>query len=293
MILQKNKERLEEMTNKIKIVTDSTADLPRDFVQKNEITVVPLYVNFPKQTYLDGVNIHPHEFYPLLEKTGDNLPKTSTPSVNDFVKTYQALLQEGYEILSIHISSGLSSTAAMAETAAKMLQGKIRIFDSKSISLGIGLQVVNALEMMQKNLSLETIIEKLTEVRQRTELFFSVDTLEYLEKGGRIGKVSALLGTILNIKPVVRVDNGIYVPLDKARNQKQAICKMVENMIKILGEKIPTHIAVAHGAAEEAALTLKKMIEENYERKIDFFGETGPVIGVHTGPGTLGLAFTY
>lgn len=281
------------MTNKIKIVTDSTADLPQDFIKKHEITVVPLYVNFPHKTYLDGIDIHPHEFYPLLKKAGDQLPKTSTPSVNDFLRTYQSLLQEGSEILSIHISSGLSSTASMAEAAAKMLRGKIHVFDSKSISLGIGLQVVNALEMIKKNFSMETILKKLTEARQRTEVFFSVDTLEYLEKGGRIGKVSALLGTILKIKPVVRVENGTYVPLDKARNQKQVLSKMVENMSKILGEKIPEHIAVAHGAAEETAYTLKKLIEDEFKQKIDFFAETGPVIGVHTGPGTLGVAFTY
>lgn len=281
------------MPHKIKIVTDSTADLPEDFIKENEITVVPLYVNFPDKTYLDGVDIHPQEFYPLLEKAGNHLPKTSTPSIHDFLQTYQSLLQEGYEILSIHISSGLSSTASMAETAARMLKGNIRIFDSKSISLGIGLQVVSALEMIKKNLSLETVWEKLTKVRQRTEVFFSLDTLEYLEKGGRIGKVSSLLGTILKIKPVVKVENGIYIPLGKVRNQKQAISKMVESMTKVLGQKIPKHVAVAHGAAEEVACYFKKRIEENFDLKIDFFAETGPVIGVHTGPGTLGIAFTY
>jgi len=281
------------LTNKIKIVTDSTADLPEAFIKKHNITVVPLYVNFPDKTYLDGVDIHPNEFYHLLESAGDNLPKTSTPTVNDFIQTYQSLLQEGYEILSIHISSGLSSTAAMAEKAASMLNGKIHVFDSKSISLGIGLQVLTALEMIKKNLSLDTILEKLSETRRRTEVFFSLDTLHYLEKGGRIGKVSALLGTILQIKPVVRVVNGTYVPLDKARNQKQAIRKMIENMVKVLGERIPEHIAVAHGAAEEATKCLIKLIEEKYGQKIDFFSETGPVIGVHTGPGAIGLAFIY
>jgi len=281
------------LPNKIKIVTDSTADLPEDFIKKHEITVVPLHVNFPEKTYLDGVDIHPHEFYNLLEKSEEILPKTSTPSVNDFLKTYQNLLQEGYEILSVHISSGLSSTASMAEKAASMLNGKIHVFDSKSISLGIGLQVLTALEMVKNNFSFETIIEKLNETRRRTEVFFSLDTLHYLEKGGRIGKVSALLGTILKIKPIIRVVDGIYVPLDKARNQKQAVSKIYDNMVKILGERIPGHIAVAHGAAEDAAKTLCKMLEEKYEQKIDLFSETGPVIGVHTGPGAIGVAFTY
>lgn len=281
------------MVNKIKIVTDSTADLPAEFIEKNDITVIPLYVNFPDKTYQDGVDLHPQQFYPLLEKTKDNLPKTSTPSINDFLKTYQEILQQGYDIISIHISNGLSSTSSMAEAAARMLKGKIRIFDSKSISLGIGLQVESAVEMVKKNLSIDTILKKLTDIRRRTEVFFSVDTLEYLEKGGRIGKVAALLGTILKIKPIVRVDNGIYVPLDKVRNQKQAIYKMVEHMVKMLGGEIPEHVAIAHGCAEESALSLQKLVEETFGIKITFFTETGPVIGVHTGPGTLGIAFIY
>jgi DegV family protein with EDD domain len=291
--LEKTKKGWRILPKKIKIVTDSTADLPKDFINKHNITVVPLYVNFPEKTYLDGVDLHPREFYHLLEKTEDILPKTSTPTVNDFLQTYQSLLQEGYEILSIHISSGLSSTATMAAKAASMLNGKIHVFDSKSISLGIGLQVLTALEMIKKNFSLDTIIEKLSETRRRTEVFFSLDTLHYLEKGGRIGKVSALLGTILKIKPIIRVVNGVYIPLDKARNQNQSVRKIFDHMIKVLGEKIPEHIAVAHGAAEDAANTLIKMIEEKYEKKIELFAETGPVIGVHTGPGAIGVAFTY
>lgn len=281
------------MNSKIKIVTDSTADLPTEFIKQNDITVIPLYVNFPEKTYQDRVDLHPKDFYPLLEKSKDNLPKTSTPSVDDFLKAYQNIIHQGYEILSIHISTGLSSTAAMAESAARSFKEKIQIFDSKSISLGIGLQVQSAVEMIKKNLGMETIVEKLTEVRKRTEVLFSVDTLEYLEKGGRIGKVAALLGTILNIKPIVRVENGIYVPADKARNQKQAIVKMVEFMRKTLDEKLPEQIAIAHGCAEESAQYLKNLVEDTFGIKITFFLETGPVIGVHTGPGTLGIAFTY
>ena len=112
------------MPKKIKIVTDSTADLPKDFINKHNITVVPLYVNFPEKTYLDGVDLHPREFYHLLEKTEDILPKTSTPTVNDFLQTYQSLLQEGYEILSIHISSGLSSTATWLQKQPACLMAK-------------------------------------------------------------------------------------------------------------------------------------------------------------------------
>lgn len=281
------------MANPIKIVTDSTADLTPEYVKENDISVVPLYVNFAHATYRDGVDLSSREFYPMLEKHRDNLPKTSTPSVSDFFSTYENILQKGFDILSLHISSGLSSTLSMAESAAKTLDGKIHVFDTKTLTLGLGLQVHEALEMIKKNMSLEEIAANLTVLRQRTEVFFALDTLEYLQKGGRIGKVSALLGSILNIKPVVRVENGVYVPLDKVRNQKQAVQKMVEHMKRIVGENIPRYLGVAHGSAEDAGLMLKELVEQTFEMKVLFFKETGPVLGVHTGPGAVGLAFTY
>ena len=281
------------MGNKIKIVTDSTSDLPKEYAAENDVHVVPLYVNFSQGTYRDGVDILTSQFYPMLEKSKDILPKTSTPARDDFIKVYKGLLEQGYDVISIHISSGLSGTASVAESAAREFKERIRIFDSKSISLGIGLQVQEAVEMVKQSFSVDNILNRLHQIRERTEVLFSLDTLEYLEKGGRIGKVSALLGTILNIKPVIRVENGIYVPLDKARNQKQAARKMVEHMKKILGENLPINLAVAHGAAGEAAHALKELVEESINMKISYLQEVGPVIGVHTGPGTLGLAFTY
>ncbi len=281
------------MSRKIKIVTDSTADLPRDFIEKYDIEVVPLHINFPNASFLDGVTIQPKEFYPMLQRCKDILPKTSTPSIGDFTNIYTSLLKKGYDILSIHISSGLSSTSSIAEAAAQKLKGQIHVFDSKSISLGIGLQVQEAVEMVNQNLSLENISKRLNEIRERTEVLFSLDTLEYLERGGRIGKVSALLGSVLRIKPVIRVENGIYVPIDKVRNQKQAIQKMLNHAVKILDGKLPHHMAVAHGASEEAGLTLKDLVKETFGIDISLFSETGPAIGVHTGPGALGFAFTY
>ncbi len=281
------------MENRLMVITDSTADLPKEFIDQHNVQVVPLYVNFKDKTYQDGVDLHPQEFYPLLKEAKNDLPRTSTPSINDFIDVYKPLVEKGFEIISIHISSGLSGTVSIAEAAAKTLNGKIHVFDSKSISLGIGLQVLETIEMIKQNLNAEKIMHRLQEIRQRTEVLFSLDTLEYLHKGGRIGKVSSLLGTILNIKPIVRVENGVYIPLDKVRNQKQAIKRAVEHMLEILGDNIPRHVAVAHGASEEAAQCLVDLVKEKLQIDISLFRETGPVIGVHTGPGTLGLAFTY
>lgn len=281
------------MVKKIKIITDSTADLPAEYSRENDIHVIPLYVNFPHATYQDRVDLSPQDFYPLLQNAGSSLPKTSTPTSEDFSSIYKRFIEEEFDILSIHISAGLSSTFSIAQTAARTISERIRVFDSKSISLGIGLQVREAVQMIKQGLNLQEIVASLQEMRHRTEVLFSLDTLEYLQKGGRIGKVSALLGNILNIKPIIRVEDGIYVPLDKVRNQKQAVKKMAEHMSRILQDKKPHCVAVAHGAAEEAAHCLKELLESTFQTKIAFLEETGPVIGVHTGPGTLGLAFNY
>lgn len=278
---------------KIRVVTDSTSDLTPEYVRENGIQVIPLYVNFPDATYRDGVDMTPAEFYPLLQNARNFIPKTSTPTREDFTVAYRALLEEGYEIISIHISSGLSSTFSIAKAAAETLSDRIHVFDSKSISMGIGLQVMETVDMIKQDLHLPEIADYLHRLRDRTEVLFSIDTLEYLQKGGRIGKVSSLLGNILNIKPVIRVEDGIYTPLDKVRNQKQAIKRKVEYMAKVLGDLSPRYIGVAHGAAEGAANCLKEMVESTFEHKIAMFRETGPVIGTHTGPGCLGLAFTY
>jgi DegV family protein with EDD domain len=281
------------MLNKIRIVTDSTSDLPREYIDKHKIEVIPLYVNFPDATYKDGVDLNPKDFYTLLKNAKDTLPKTSTPTRQDFLDTYKKLIEEGYEVISIHISSGLSSTFSIAQAAAKTVSDKINVLDSKSISLGIGLQVMETVDMIKQGLHLHEISDSFHKLRERTEVLFSIDTLEYLQKGGRIGKVSSLVGNILSIKPVIRVEDGIYVPLDKVRNQKQAIKKKVDYMAKVLEDLPPRYVAVAHGAAEEAAHCLKELVENTFGIKVEILQETGPVIGVHTGPGTLGLAFTY
>jgi DegV family protein with EDD domain len=250
-------------------------------------------VNFPDATYKDGVDLNPKDFYTLLKNAKDTLPKTSTPTRQDFLDTYKKLIEEGYEVISIHISSGLSSTFSIAQAAAKTVSDKINVLDSKSISLGIGLQVMETVDMIKQGLHLHEISDSFHKLRERTEVLFSIDTLEYLQKGGRIGKVSSLVGNILSIKPVIRVEDGIYVPLDKVRNQKQAIKKKVDYMAKVLEDLPPRYVAVAHGAAEEAAHCLKELVENTFGIKVEILQETGPVIGVHTGPGTLGLAFTY
>ncbi len=254
------------------------------------ITIIPLYVLFADKIYRDGVDITPKEFYEM-QKASEELPKTSQPSVGEFSALYEELLEDYDEIISIHISSGLSGTVNSALRAKERFSDRIKVIDSKSISLGIGVQVIEAAMMAMDGIDSARIIERVEEIKKRTELLFTLDTLTYLEKGGRIGKVSSLLGSFLNIKPIVRVVDGIYVPVGKTRSQRQSIIKIVEVMETLLDSKKPETIVIGHGQGYEMALELKSLVESKFDKSVDFLTDTGPVIGVHTGPGTLGIAF--
>jgi DegV family protein with EDD domain len=280
----------------IRIVTDSTSDLPVGYAEENGIAVVPLHVNFPNGiSYLDGVDMQASEFYPMLIASGNRLPKTSTPTKEDFLKAYTQVLEESpdCQIISIHISGGLSSTVSVAETAAREISPDIYTVDSRHISYGTGIQVQEAIRMLKEGAGVKKILDYLQLVSAHTESMFCLNTLEYLYKGGRIGKVSALFGSILNVKPIIHVVDGIYESFDKVRSQKQAIQKMVDRCVQLMGNRKPMRYGVIHGAGEAMAETLRSKMESTFDKATDCFRETGPVIGVHTGPGTLGLGILY
>ena len=280
----------------IRIVTDSTSDLPEGYAEDNKIAIVPLHVNFPNgDSYLDGVDMQASDFYPMLIASGNRLPKTSTPTKEDFLNAYKRVMEESpdCQIISIHISGGLSSTVNVAEAAAKEVSPDIYTVDSRHISFGMGIQVLEAMRMLKEGAGVKKILDYLHQVSTHTETMFCLNTLEYLVKGGRIGKVSALVGSILNVKPIVHVVDGIYESFDKVRSQKQAIQKMVDRCVHLVGDRLPLRYGVVHGASEAMAETLKSKMESTFGRAADCFKETGPVIGVHTGPGTLGMTVCY
>lgn len=277
------------MSKRIAIVTDSTADISPSRAEELGITVIPLTVNFGMQQYLDGEEISSEEFYPRLAASS-SLPTTSQPSPAEFKAVYERLLQDHDSIISIHISSGLSGTISSALTAKELVAGDIHIIDSESISLGIGLIVLEAVEMVQQGLPAAEIVAQLERIRKQTEVMFTLDTLEYLHKGGRIGKVSAIMGALLNIKPVVRVVDGIYIPVGKVRRQEQALQEMVNQFQALAAGKTVKRVVVAHGAAPAAAKQLAEKLKQAFAIDIDMVSQVGPVIGVHTGPGTVGAA---
>ncbi len=280
------------MKERIAIVTDSTADIPPSVANELGITVIPLTVNFNTQQYLDGVEISSDEFYPMLTAS-TNLPTTSQPSPAEFRSIYERLLEDHDSIISIHISSGLSGTITSALTARELVQGDIHVFDSRSISLGIALIATEAVDMVKQGLSAAEIIARLEQVREGTEVMFTLDTLEYLRKGGRIGKVQAVMGALLSIKPIVRVVDGIYIPVGKVRRQEQALQEIVQQFQALAVNKTVKRIVVAHGAAQKAAELLTDKIRQAFGREPDLTVQVGPVIGVHTGPGTVGAAMLF
>lgn len=277
---------------RIAIVTDSTADIPQELAHSIGITVIPLTVNFGMQQYRDGIDIKSDQFYRMLA-SANPLPTTSQPSPAEFQELYERLLQDHDAVISIHLSAGLSGTLSSASAAQEMVQGEVHLVDSRSISLGIGALVAEALELVKQDLAAAEIAEHLLAARDQIEVLFTLDTLEYLHKGGRIGRVQAVMGSLLNIKPIVRVVDGIYVTAGKARRQEQALKTMAELFSSLANGRQVKRIAVAHGAALEAAQTLAKLLEQTFGRKIDLLTQVGPVIGVHTGPGTIGACVTY
>lgn len=277
---------------RIAIVTDSTADIPQEQAEAWGVTIIPLTVNFGLQQYRDGIDIQSDRFYQMLDGA-DPLPTTSQPSPAEFQAVYERLLQDHDSIISIHLSAGLSGTLSSATAALELVQGEIHLIDSKSISLGIGALVSDAVELVKQGLAAATIAERLQAAREKIEVLFTLDTLEYLHKGGRIGRVQAIMGSLLNIKPIVRVVDGVYIPAGKARRQEQALKAMTELFVSLANGRPVKRITVAHGAAPAAAKQLSKLLEQAFNLSTSLLTQVGPVIGVHTGPGTIGACVQF
>jgi DegV family protein with EDD domain len=277
---------------KIALVTDSTADLTPFMKEKFNTHVIPLKIHFGQQEYFDG-ELTADEFYHNL-KTAPELPRSSQPSPGEFIALYEKILKQYDNIISIHLSSALSGTVNAARLAAETLKRNIYVVDSKNISLGIGLMVEEAARCIEEGMLASHILERLQLVRNNLETLFTLNTLEYLYKGGRIGKVASILGSILNIKPIVQVNSeGVYIPVGKTRSLNKALEQIVQQIDQLAkGRKIKT-LAVAHGAALGAADKLRTALEYKFNTKVAFFTQVGEVIGVHTGPGTVGAAVQF
>ena len=277
---------------KIALVADSTADLPEDLRKKWNIHVIPLKVRFGSEEYYDH-EITSEEFYRRLEEA-DELPKTSQPSPEEFMNLYRELLGDYQEVISVHLSSALSGTLNAANIAKERLKANIHLVDSKTISLGFGLMVVDIARRIREGMDSVQIIDGMSKVRQNIETLFTLNTLEYLQKGGRIGRVQGFLGSVLNIKPVVRVgDDGVYQTYGNARSQRKALDLIVSAFDKLAQGRKKVSLAVGHGGALQAGKYLQEALQNALQIKTSLFAQVGPVIGVHTGPGTVGAAVQF
>lgn len=275
--------------SKIRIVTDSTADIPQKVREALDIEMVPLKVHFGEEAYLDSVTIDPETFYRKLAQS-ERLPTTSQPSPMDFLDVYERLAAEpGSQVISIHLSSSLSGTYQSASMARSMMTspGEVYLVDSKSATYGIGLLAVAAAEAARDGSTLEEILQLVDRLRSHTSLYFLVDTLEYLHKGGRIGKAGAVLGSLLNIKPILSIDDGTVTSVDKVRGTKKAMSRIIE-LLK-LKHSGPVRVTVAHALTEKHAEELSALIHEHFEVVHMTYTTIGPVIGAHVGGGTVGV----
>jgi len=279
--------------NKVAIVTDSTAYLPAELIAEFDIKVIPLAVIWDGDSYADGVDITPTQFYTKLEKSS-SLPSTSQPPEAEFVSIFSELLNEGKDVVAILISSGISGTVNSAlQAKAELGSDRVIVIDSKTAAMATGLHVLAAARKAAAGGSLKEVKEIALKAQQQTNVVFAVHTLEFLHKGGRIGGAKRFLGSMLNIKPILEMNGGLIEAVESVRTQKRALGRLISLVEeKSAGEK-PLRLAVFHSNVPEQAQALLKDAENALSPDETFLTELSPVIGTHVGPGTLAIAFMH
>lgn len=272
----------------IKIVTDSTCDLPPDLIRKHEITTAPLYIQFGEEGYIDGVDISREKFYQKLASSPIH-PTTATPGINTFIDIYQQLAHEGAEeILSLHISEALSATVNIARKAANQVQVPVTVLDSGQLSMGLGFLVMEAAQLAREGKLMVEIVSRLEESGKSTYVIAALDTLAYLRRSGRMNPFIAGIGSLLNVKPLLKMNQGNPTS-ELVRTRKRA----VQRLLDLLKDKTPLeHISLVHTNAPQAVQAL-------WEEAQTFLAQTQPpittnvtpVLGSHLGPGAIGFAW--
>jgi DegV family protein with EDD domain len=277
----------------VKIITDSTADIPTNLAEELDISVVPIKVHMAGESYLDGVDLLPAKFYQKMQEITE-LPTTSQPSPLEIAEVYRQAIQSGAkQIFSLHISSKMSGTYQSCLLAKTMVEEEypdveITVYDSKSVAYALGVMVVWVARAAKEGKSLNELIQLAERVREKQGLVALVDTLEYLQKGGRIGKAAALVGSLLNIKPIISIsEDGEVTAIDKARGKNKAVNRAFE----LLREQIssgPVYAAILHADQENEAKEWLDKVKMMYDVKEEIIVEIGPAVGTHAGPGTVG-----
>jgi DegV family protein with EDD domain len=275
----------------IRIVTDSTCDIPPDIAEKLAIKVVPVYINIGDESYLDGVELSRRDFFINLPDY-DSFPTTAAPASGTFTAAYQELVEEGAtEIISLHIAANLSNTFNAARLGSEDIQGAtVTIWDTKQLTMGSGLQVIAAAEAAIAGISVAEILVMLRETRSKTRIYAILDTLEFLRRSGRVGWAQFGLGTLLRIKPVLEVHESNVIMKERVRTWKRATGRLIE---LVESQQPFTRIAVLHANKLEGARRLQEQLTDLFPSDEEpIFMEITPAIGSHIGPGAVGFAFT-
>ncbi|KAF1302429.1 DegV family protein [Enterococcus saccharolyticus] len=278
------------MKNKIALLVDSGTDVPQDLMEKYGIFMIPLKIIYKSQTYTDKVDITPEEVY---ERLATEIPSTSLPDGEGIQRIFDEIQAQGYrQAVVVTISSGLSGTYNMLRLMGEEQKAlQVYVLDTKSIGIGAGLQAIYAAELIDEGRPWADIIKTLEQKVQESKVFFNVATLEYLQKGGRIGLVASIVGTALKLNPTISCnEEGIYHTVAKTRGRKKSLEKMIQLVQEVIGMHRHFRLAVAQGDAMEEALWVKQLLEEKFpQAKEILFGPISPALVVHTGPGLLGI----
>jgi DegV family protein with EDD domain len=278
--------------SKIALVTDSTASIPKELSDKYNIIVAPQILLWGNETFEDGVNITPGEFYTRIKKASV-MPSTTQVTVAKFLEIYQQLLDQDYQILSILVSSKLSGTVNSAVQAKSMLPAgaPIEIIDSNSTAMAMGFHLLTVSRAIKQGASLPECVDLAQKAIMHTGVFFAVDTLEFLHRGGRIGGATRFMGTLLNFKPILELRDGRVEPIERVRTRKKSLDRIVELAIEQIGGRTPVRLSSLHANAPEDA----KFVLEEATAKLNpietVYSEVSPVVGVHAGPGVVGLVY--
>lgn len=281
--------------SKFAIVTDSTAYLPADLVNKYGITVAPQVLIWGDETFRDGVDIQPAEFYARL-KTAKIMPTTSQVSPATLQTIFQGLVDKGLDVLAIFISSKLSGTLQSALQAKEMMGSageKVTLVDSQATAMAMGFQVLDAARAMEAGASLQECAARAEKARERSGVFFAVDTLEFLHRGGRIGGAQRFIGSALNLKPILALKDGRVEGVDRIRTKSKAHDRILELVIEQVKGKSNIRLATLHADAAEDAKKLMERAAAELSPVESIYTEVSPVVGAHSGPGTVGLAYMF
>lgn len=272
----------------LRVVTDSVSDLPADLVARYGITVVPARIHLNGRTYLDGVDLDHDALYRSMAQ--GLIPKTSQPSPGQFLEVYRPLVEDGHEILSIHVTSKGSGTYQSAVLARDMLGGTgIEVVDSASLSMGTGFLVLEAARAIEGGLALSRILRRLDEIKGHLTIYATVDTLRYLIASGRVGQIQGLLGSLLNIKPLLTVKDGAVVAVGRVRTRRRALEEVLHLMEAAVGVGRRVRAAVMHGDVPEEAGWLRDRVEERFSCEELFVLLAGVALSANGGPGVIGV----